>query len=146
MMPPAGSKRPDAATIESLTAALESRMDELASSSPNPGWRPFQRLNRAEYATAVKELLTAALTEYCAAYPHEDHTIRLHRALHDRQLQERAIGILMTRHQVSEDLAREMLTQHSAGEHVRPRHRSESRHQTTPVSCRLVPVGVAVRR
>ena len=57
MMPPAGSKRPDAAAIESLTAALESRMDELASVNPNPGWRPFQRLNRAEYATAVKGLL-----------------------------------------------------------------------------------------
>ena len=57
MMPPAGSKRPDAAAIEALTTALESRMDELASTSPNPGWRPFQRLNRAEYATAVKGLL-----------------------------------------------------------------------------------------
>ena len=57
MMPPAGSKQPDAAAIEALTTALESRMDELASMSPNPGWRPFQRLNRAEYATAVKGLL-----------------------------------------------------------------------------------------
>ncbi len=57
MMPPAGSKRPDAAAIEALTSALESRMDELASTNPNPGWRPFQRLNRAEYATAVKGLL-----------------------------------------------------------------------------------------
>ena len=57
MMPPAGSKRPGAAAIEALTTALESRMDELASTSPNPGWRPFQRLNRAEYATAVKGLL-----------------------------------------------------------------------------------------
>jgi hypothetical protein len=73
-----------------------------------------------ERLTAVKALLIAALNGYCAAHPHEDHTIRLHRALQDRQLLERAIGILMTRHQVSEDLAREMLTQHSADEHVRP--------------------------
>jgi len=57
MMPPAGSKRPDAATIEALTSALEARMDEVAGVNPNPGWRPFQRLNRAEYTTAVKELL-----------------------------------------------------------------------------------------
>jgi mono/diheme cytochrome c family protein len=57
MMPPAGSKRPDAATIEALTSALESRMDELAAVNPNPGWRPFQRLNRAEYAAAVRDLL-----------------------------------------------------------------------------------------
>ena len=57
MMPPAGSKRPDAATIEALTSALEARMDEVAGVNPNPGWRPFQRLNRAEYTTAVKDLL-----------------------------------------------------------------------------------------
>ncbi len=57
MMPPAGARRPDAATIDALTTALESRMDELAAVNPNPGWRPFQRLNRAEYAVAVKNLL-----------------------------------------------------------------------------------------
>ena len=57
MMPPAGARRPDGATITALTAALESRMDEHASINPNPGWRPFQRLNRAEYTRAVKALL-----------------------------------------------------------------------------------------
>ena len=57
MMPPPGAKRPELATIAALTAALESRMDEQAAANPNPGWRPFQRLNRAEYASAVKDLL-----------------------------------------------------------------------------------------
>jgi len=57
MMPPAGAKRPDAATIDALTNALESRMDEHAATNPNPGWRPFQRLNRAEYTRAVRDLL-----------------------------------------------------------------------------------------
>ena len=57
MMPPAGAKRPDAPTIAALTTALEGRMDETASVNPNPGYRPFQRLNRAEYARAVKDLL-----------------------------------------------------------------------------------------
>ena len=57
MMPPAGAKRPDAATIAALTTALEGRMDETAAIHPNPGFRPFQRLNRAEYAAAVKDLL-----------------------------------------------------------------------------------------
>ena len=57
MMPPAGAKRPEPATIAALTTALESRMDEQAAANPNPGWRPFQRLNRAEYASAVKDLL-----------------------------------------------------------------------------------------
>ena len=37
--------------------ALESKMDALAAADPNPGWRPFQRLNRAEYAREVKTLL-----------------------------------------------------------------------------------------
>jgi hypothetical protein len=57
MMPPAGAKRPDEATIDGLAAALESRIDKAASMSPNPGWRPFQRLNRAEYARSVHDLL-----------------------------------------------------------------------------------------
>jgi cytochrome c553 len=57
MMPPAGAKRPDAPTVAALTTALEGRMDEHAAANPNPGWRPFQRLNRAEYARAVKDLL-----------------------------------------------------------------------------------------
>ena len=57
MMPPAGVKRPDGATIASFVSALESKMDAMSVSHPNPGWRPFQRLNRAEYARAVRDLL-----------------------------------------------------------------------------------------
>ena len=57
MMPPPGAKRPEAAQIDQLAAALEARMDEFAASNPNPGWRPFQRLTRAEYSQAVKDLL-----------------------------------------------------------------------------------------
>ena len=57
MMPPAGARRPDAATLAGLASALETRIDRAAALSPNPGWRPSQRLNRAEYARAVKDLL-----------------------------------------------------------------------------------------
>jgi cytochrome c551/c552 len=57
MMPPAGARRPDAATLEKLTTSLETRIDNLAALHPNPGRRPFQRLNRAEYAAAVHDLL-----------------------------------------------------------------------------------------
>ena len=32
-------------------------MDEWAAANPNPGWRPFQRMTRAEYAQSVKDLL-----------------------------------------------------------------------------------------
>ncbi|MGD9906506.1 MAG: DUF1592 domain-containing protein [Vicinamibacterales bacterium] len=57
MMPPAGAKRPPAGDLERLRDALEARLDEHAAAHPDPGWRPFQRLNRAEYARAVRDLL-----------------------------------------------------------------------------------------
>jgi hypothetical protein len=57
MMPPAGARRPEAAVLEQLTVALETRIDTAAAQHPNPGRRPFQRLNRAEYAAAVHDLL-----------------------------------------------------------------------------------------
>ncbi|MEO8679635.1 MAG: DUF1592 domain-containing protein [Vicinamibacterales bacterium] len=58
MMPPAGTRRPDAATIDAFAASMESRLDQAAAVNPNPGHRPFQRLNRAEYANAVNDLLS----------------------------------------------------------------------------------------
>ncbi|HEX6163646.1 MAG TPA: DUF1587 domain-containing protein, partial [Vicinamibacterales bacterium] len=57
MMPPANARRPADAQIAALASALESRVDRAAMARPNPGSRPFQRLNRAEYARAVKDML-----------------------------------------------------------------------------------------
>ena len=57
MMPPSTVKRPDEVSIQAVAAALESRIDAASRDRPNPGWRPFQRLNRAEYGRAVKDLL-----------------------------------------------------------------------------------------
>ncbi len=57
MMPPVGAKRPDQATINTLVNAFEAKIDRAAALNPNPGWRPSQRLNRAEYQRAVKDLL-----------------------------------------------------------------------------------------
>ena len=57
MMPPSGAPRPDDATVMAMVNTLESSMDKLAAATPRPGWRPFQRLNRAEYASAVEDLL-----------------------------------------------------------------------------------------
>jgi hypothetical protein len=57
MMPPAGARRPEPQVITALAAALETRIDTAAAASLNPGARPFQRLNRAEYARAVRDLL-----------------------------------------------------------------------------------------
>ena len=57
MMPPPGPRRPDGAALLNLAETLERRLDEAASLAPDPGSRPFQRLNRAEYAQAIRDLL-----------------------------------------------------------------------------------------
>ena len=57
-MPPAGSRRPDSATYDAVAAWLEAELDRAAEARPDPG-RPadLHRLNRAEYANAVRDLL-----------------------------------------------------------------------------------------
>ncbi len=57
MMPPPGMPRPAGDTLELLVTTLEDRMDAASADNPNPGARSFQRLNRAEYARSIKELL-----------------------------------------------------------------------------------------
>ncbi|PYQ74484.1 MAG: hypothetical protein DMG01_20640 [Acidobacteria bacterium] len=58
LMPPPLAARPDAATQKTLIAAVETTVDAAAAAKPNPGVRTFQRLNRPEYARAIKDLLT----------------------------------------------------------------------------------------
>ena len=58
MMPPPNARRPEAAVLTSFAASMESRLDQAATLNPNPGHRPFQRLNRAEYTRAVSALLS----------------------------------------------------------------------------------------
>jgi len=57
MMPPANARRPEPAVIESLTTTFEQRVDRAAAARVNPGARPSQRLNRAEYQRAVRDML-----------------------------------------------------------------------------------------
>jgi mono/diheme cytochrome c family protein len=57
MMPPAGAARPDAATRQALVSSLEATLDAAARRNPNPGRPLAHRLNRAEYANAVRDLL-----------------------------------------------------------------------------------------
>lgn len=57
MMPPAGSDRPEPSVLAALAASLETRLDTIAAAKPNPGRRAFQRLNRAEYANAIRDLV-----------------------------------------------------------------------------------------
>ena len=57
-MPPPGSRRPDNATYDAVASWLETELDRAAAARPNPG-RPadLHRLNRTEYANAVRDLL-----------------------------------------------------------------------------------------
>ena len=57
MMPPPNGPKPPADTIQALMERLENKVDAAAKLDPNPGTRLFQRLNRAEYQAAVKDLL-----------------------------------------------------------------------------------------
>ena len=57
MMPPPGIPRPGGDTLLALVETLESSMQEYWSDRPNPGARPFQRLNRREYERAIRDVL-----------------------------------------------------------------------------------------
>jgi hypothetical protein len=57
MMPPAGAPRPDAATLTALASHLERTLDQASGAAPNPGTTALHRLNRTEYANAVRDLL-----------------------------------------------------------------------------------------
>ena len=56
-MPPAGVPRPDPAVADSFATYLETAIDRVAAVKPNPGRPSVHRLNRAEYANAVRDVL-----------------------------------------------------------------------------------------
>ena len=58
LMPPAGRRRPDQATLDQFRAWLETELDAAAAARPDPGrTATFHRLNRAEYSNAIRDLL-----------------------------------------------------------------------------------------
>ena len=57
-MPPAGEPRPDAQTVAGLVGWLENEIDTAADKTPPaPGRVALHRLNRREYANAIRDLL-----------------------------------------------------------------------------------------
>jgi hypothetical protein len=57
-MPPVNMPRPDSATYDAVASWLENELDRAAAVRPNPGRpAPLHRLNRTEYANAVRDLL-----------------------------------------------------------------------------------------
>src|SRR5438552_1736643 len=57
MMPPPGARQPERASIEKFASWLETSLDEAAAAHPNPGYVAVHRLNRAEYANAIEDIL-----------------------------------------------------------------------------------------
>ena len=57
LMPPPGARRPEPAAVDTFVSALERSLDAAAASRPNPGRVALHRLNRAEYANAIEDLL-----------------------------------------------------------------------------------------
>src|SRR5579875_2008154 len=57
MMPPSGMPRPDRATLDAFRHKLEAELDQAAAANPNPGTVGLHRLNRSEYANAIRDLL-----------------------------------------------------------------------------------------
>src|SRR6266550_1018523 len=56
-MPPVGMPRPQEVTYQALVSAIEGERDRVAQVRPNPGRPTLHRLNRTEYANAVRDLL-----------------------------------------------------------------------------------------
>ena len=57
LMPPAGAPRPDRHALDGLAGAVEDALDQAAAANPNPGRTPLHRMNRGEYANAIRDLL-----------------------------------------------------------------------------------------
>jgi len=73
MMPPSGMPRPDAAALDGFVGYLETSIDRAAVASPRPGRTALHRLNRAEYANAIRDLLALDI-DTAALLPPDDES------------------------------------------------------------------------
>ena len=71
-MPPPGTRRPDNATYDAVAGWLESEIDRAAAAHVNPGRSAsLHRLNRAEYANAVRDLIAVEVDAQAMLPPDE---------------------------------------------------------------------------
>jgi hypothetical protein len=70
-MPPAGMPRPDEKTYDGLIGYITAELDKSAEINPNPGRPALHRLNRAEYANAIRDLLALEI-DSTALLPADD--------------------------------------------------------------------------
>jgi hypothetical protein len=72
-MPPQGMPRPEQSAIDGLASYLEVSLDRAATAMPNPGHAAMHRLNRAEYANAIRDLLALDI-DSTALLPPDDES------------------------------------------------------------------------
>ena len=72
-MPPLGMPRPDKTTIDGFAGWLETSIDKVALAKPNPGRATLHRLNRTEYANAIKDILGLDI-DATALLPNDDES------------------------------------------------------------------------
>jgi len=73
MMPPPGMPRPDKETLDAFSTFLETSIDSAAAANPRPGRATAHRLNRTEYANAIRDLL-ALDVDAAALLPPDDES------------------------------------------------------------------------
>ena len=71
-MPPPGIRRPDNATYDTVADWLETEIDRAAAAHVNPGrTASLHRLNRSEYANAVRDLIAVDVDAQAMLPPDE---------------------------------------------------------------------------
>jgi len=73
MMPPPSAPRPDKATLDAFASFFETSLGREASKKPDPGQKVMHRLNRAEYANAIRDLLALDI-DAAALLPPDDES------------------------------------------------------------------------
>ena len=71
LMPPPGEPRPDDERLAGFVGFLEESLDAAARNAPNPGVPSLRRLNRTEYANAVRDLIELPV-DVAALLPGDD--------------------------------------------------------------------------
>ena len=72
-MPPAGRPRPDAGAAHGFVSWLEGELDRAALAAPDPGRAAVHRLNRVEYANAVRDLFGLEIDAQALLPPDDEH-------------------------------------------------------------------------
>jgi hypothetical protein len=71
LMPPKGEPRPERAVLDGAARWFENELDAAWTQHPNPGAKPLARLNRAEYANAIRDLIDYDAAAIAATLPQD---------------------------------------------------------------------------